>query len=92
MQSSLNDSRVVEDHQTSLWQQRRQVAEHRLADLSAFIDKQLAAVALLQRELRNALIGQRIVVVVYLNVFCIHKRLQKYKDFTKYEKTLNLNL
>ena len=77
MQSRLDDTGVVEDHECSLGQQLWQGAERCLADAATVIDKQLAAVALGKRELCNALVGQRIVVIAYLYVLCVHKTAAK---------------
>ena len=45
-----------------------------MADATTIADKQFAAVALRQRELGNALVGQRIVVIAYLNLFRVHNK------------------
>ena len=77
MQPRLDDSRIVEDHECSLGQQLWQGAERRLADAASVIDEQLAAVALGERELCDALIGQRVVVIAYLYMLCVHKTAAK---------------
>ena len=73
MQTCLDDFGVIEDHECSFGEEGRQGAEHGLADVTILIDEELAAVAFGQRELCNALVGQRIVVVAYLYVLCVHK-------------------
>ena len=72
VQTCLDDSCIVEDHECSFGQKGWQGAELCLADAAPIIDEQFAAVALRQRELCDALIGQRVVVVAYLYVFCVH--------------------
>ena len=68
----LNDTRIVEHHQSAFWQVLGQVAERVLAYLTVTVDKQLRRVALGLGELRDALIGKRIVVVADLYVFGFH--------------------
>ena len=61
----LYDLRVVEDHQCAFGQEFGQVTEMAFRHLPPLIDKQLAAVAFLQRKLGNAFVGQGIVIVLY---------------------------
>jgi hypothetical protein len=72
MQSRLNDARIVEDHQTSLRQKRRKRTEQRFADAATVIDKELATVAFSKGKLGDAVVGQGVIVVAYLYVFCVH--------------------
>ena len=72
VQACLYDAGVVEDHQRALGQVLRQLAEVVFADYSFIIYEQFAAVAFGQGVLGNALVGQRIVEIAYLNVLCIH--------------------
>lgn len=41
-------------------------------DAPTFIDEKFAAITLLERELCDSLVGQRVVVVAYLYVFRVH--------------------
>ena len=66
----LDDPRVVEDEQRPLRQVGGEVCEHVLVDLPLAVEQQLRLVALLERILGDALRGQRVVVVGYVNMFC----------------------
>ena len=66
----LGDPRVVEDEQRPFRQVGGEVCEHVLADLPLAVEQQLRLVALLERILGDALRGQRVVVVGYVNMFC----------------------
>ena len=72
MQAGLDDTRVVEHHQGTLWKIVGQTCEHVLAYLAVTIEEQLAAVALREGKLGNSFVGQRVVVVFYMYVFGVH--------------------
>ena len=69
MQTRLNHLGVVEDHQCTLGQILRQIAEHIMRNLSMPIQQQLGTVSLRQRKLGNPLIGQRIVELTNPDMF-----------------------
>ena len=72
--AGLDNLGVVEHHQGTLRQVARQIVERVFAHLAMTVDEQLAVVALGERKLGYALIGERIVIVADLYVFCIHCR------------------
>ena len=74
MHTRLNDTRIVEHHQSALGQMIRNVAEHVLRHLAMFIQQQLASVTLRQRKLSDTLVRQRIVIILDMYVFCLHNR------------------
>ena len=57
MHASLNDARVVEDHQSAFWQIVGQIAECVLPYFTMTIEQQLRTVALSLRELGYPLVG-----------------------------------
>lgn len=69
MQTCLDDLCVVKHHQGSTGQILRQGTEHVFSHLTVLVDEQLARVALRQRELCDALIGQ--VVAVISNMYSL---------------------
>ena len=72
MQTRLNHLRIVENHESALWQMTGQIIEDVLSHLTVLIEQQFRVVALCQWEFCNALIRQRIIVIAYMNMFCIH--------------------
>ena len=75
MQTSLDDLGIVEHHQSAGWQMVGQIKEGVLAHLTVIVDQQLGMIALGQGELGNALVGQGVVIIRNVNVFCIHSEL-----------------
>ena len=68
-----NNLRVVEDEQRALRQLLGQRVKMALAYLAIAVYEQLRVAAILQRKLRNALVGQGIIKIVYIYVtFHIH--------------------
>jgi hypothetical protein len=76
----LNDTGIIEHHQLTLRKVVGDVAESIITYLSPIIHKELTLVTLRLRELRNTLVGQRIVIVDYLDVFG-----RNHKQITNYE-------
>jgi hypothetical protein len=76
----LNDTSIVEYHHLTLRKVVGDIAESIITYLSPVIHKELTLVTLRLWELRNTLIGQRIVIVDYLDVFG-----RSHKQITNYE-------
>ena len=72
VQTGLDYLGVVEHHKGSLRQMIWNIIENIFRHLTMLIKKQLAVVALRKRELGNTLVGQRIIVVFNMYMFCFH--------------------
>jgi len=64
MKTSLYDSSIVEYHQHARLQIIGQMVENILTHSALVVDKQLAVVTLLEGKLGDALVRQRIIVIV----------------------------
>ena len=72
MNACLNDSCVVEHHQSSLRQVLRQVVENIITHFAMIVDEKFRVVTFLQREFGDTLVGQIIIEIRNMYVFCIH--------------------
>ena len=70
MQTCLNDFGVIEYHQSSWAQVFRKIVKNVFANFTMPIYQQFGCVPLFQRELRNPIVGKRIVVVADVNMSC----------------------
>ena len=72
MKSCPDDSGIIEHHQRPLGQEGRQRTETRMTYLSVTVDQKLTVITYGKGELGNTLVGERIAIIAYLYLFCIH--------------------
>lgn len=72
VKSGLYHTCVVGHHEHTRMEMSGQIVEHVLTHLSFVVDEQLAVVARNHGKLCYPLIGEIVVVIAYLYMFCIH--------------------
>lgn len=72
MESCADDFRIVEHHEGSLGKVVGNVAENVLGNIAVAVHQQFAAVTLRQGIFGNPVVGQMVVVILYMYVFWFH--------------------